>query len=154
MRNTRAIYQKLREVKYLHLTKLYKKYLKKTPENCTYNRSYKFMSDGSEHEIRLCMLHQPELKIEAGVYPHLIDVCQELNHCINCNAFVLKYSKEDIKKLLEEEYNDKKLKERKYPDVCALEWVLEQSVIGTPPFTTLQKIYYTVKRFLFNNKII
>ena len=46
MKNTRAVYQKLREIKYYHLVQLYKRYLKKLPENCKYNCPYRFSSNG------------------------------------------------------------------------------------------------------------
>lgn len=145
MKNVRSVYQKLREVKYHHLTRLYKKYLKKTSQNCKYNYTYKITE---KHEIGLCLLHQPEVDLSKGIYPNLIDVCYLPEHCINCNAFINKYSKEDIKKIFEEELQDQKIKSKKYPDICALEWVLEQSVIGIQPFNSLQKIYYYLKKLL------
>jgi hypothetical protein len=154
MKSPRDVYQKLREVKYHHLIRLYKKFLKKIPDNCRYNVAYKFPSDKNTIELRLCLLHQPNLDLKAGIFPHLVDVCQEPAHCVNCNAFVLKHTKESIKTLLEEELKDQNIKQEKYADVCALEWVLEQSIIGIPPFIWIQKIYYQMKRYASKGKII
>lgn len=156
MKKVRDVYQKLREVKHYHLVKLYKYYLRKVPNNCKYNYPYPISStDGKmKTEIRLCLLHQPELNMESKIYPHLVDVCHHPHHCTNCNAFVFKLSREEIKDVFENELKDIKLKEKKYPDICALEWVLEQSVIGLPAFSTIQKIYYAIKRWLTKNKIL
>jgi len=149
MRNTRAVYQKLRDIKFLYLTKLYKKYLKKIPESCKYNYPYKIEADKF---IRLCLLHQPELDLKKGVYPHLIEVCEDINHCSNCNAFTLKYTKEDLKKVLLEELNDPKLKEKKYPEICALEWVLEQTPTEIPHETIYQKLWCILKE-IFSKRL-
>lgn len=149
MRNTRAIYQKLREVRYFHLVELYKKLSKRIPENCMYNYPYIIMRDSAPVEIRLCVLHQPNLDLKTKVIPHLIDVCQESKHSVICNGFVLRYQKEDMKKIFEED-----LKNKKYPDICALEWVLEKSFIGPSSLIWIQKIYYTIKKWLSNRKIL
>jgi len=94
------------------------------------------------------MLHQPDLDLSAGVYPHLIDVCQIPGHCTNCNGFICRYTKEDVQKIFEEELNNQKVKSKKYPDICALEWVLEQSVVGIPPLNYIQKIYFFFKKII------
>lgn len=156
MKNVRSVYQKLREVKHHHLKKLYKLYSRKIPINCKYNHGYEIsMTDNKmKTEIRLCLLHQPNLDMRSGIYPHLIDICQYPHQCSNCNGFILKYSKEMVKEIFEEELKNIKVKEKKYSDICALEWVLEQSVIGLPPFSTIQKMYYAIKRWLSKNKIL
>ena len=155
MRSVRAVYKKLKEVKYRHLCLYYKAYFKRSPEKCKYNHGYTFIGeDGQKHQIRLCLIHQQSLDIRSGVFPHLIDVCQELQHCRNCNAFVFRLSEEEIRKHFEEELKDHKIKTKKYPDICALEWVLEQSVIGIPPLNWIQKIWFTTKRVLTKNRLL
>ncbi|RKY82561.1 hypothetical protein DRQ07_01010 [candidate division KSB1 bacterium] len=145
MKNVRSVYKKLKEVKYHYLIKFYKKYLSRVPKNCKYNYPYKI---SEKHEIGLCLCHQPELDLSKGIYPNLIDVCYIPEHCTDCNAFINKYTKEDIKRMFEEELKDQKIKSKKYPDICALEWVLEQSVIDIPTFNYLQKIYFFLKKLL------
>lgn len=154
MKNIRDVYQKLREVKHYHVVKLYKFYNRKVPENCKYNHQYEIYENKTSVKIGLCLLHQPNLDLRSSVYPHLIDICQFPHHCSSCNGFAIKYSKEEIKDIFEEELKNIKLKEKKYPDICALEWVLEKSVIGLPPFSTIQKIYYAIKRWLSKNKML
>jgi hypothetical protein len=144
MRNTRAVYQKLREVRYFHLVELYKRLSKRVPENCRYNYPYVISGENNAPvEIRLCLLHQPNLDLKTKVIPHLIDVCQESRHSAICNGFIPRYQKEDMKKIFEED-----LKNKKYPDICALEWVLEQSFAGPAPLMWIQKIYYRAKKGL------
>jgi hypothetical protein len=155
MKNTRAVFLKLREVKYYHLTQLYKRYLKRMPENCKYNCPYRFSSNGgADTEIRLCLLHQPHLDLKMGVFPHLVDLCQETSHCINCNAFILRHTKESVKNIFELELKNQAIKQKKYPDICALEWVMEQSVVGLKPFSFLVKIYYKIKSIIAQNRIL
>lgn len=156
VRNVREIYIKLREVKHFHLVKLYKKFLKKIPSNCKYNYPYKFSIDNKDVEIRLCLLHQPSLDLKSGITPHLIDLCQEPVHCINCNAFLFKHTKESIKKDFEEELKDQKIKTEKYPDVCALEWVLEYVPEDAPvQIGPIDKLYSLLRymQWLPNKKL-
>jgi hypothetical protein len=132
MRNARELYLKIRDVKYHHVTKLYKKLLRKIPENCKYNYPYKVTGDdGAVVEIRLCLLHQPELDLKSGIFPHLIDICQEQKHCISCNAFVLRYTKDTIKEKFETDLKNKTYKEKNYPEICALEWAMGDSIYIT-----------------------
>jgi hypothetical protein len=139
MRSSRDVYQKLREVKFHHLIRLYKKHLRKIPLNCRYNYIYKFQGeDDKSIEIQLCLLHQPEVDLKSGIFPHLIDVCQEPKHCVNCNAFALRHTKESIKQIFELELKNQKIKQEKYSDVCALEWVLNSTEI--PPVGWLRKL--------------
>jgi hypothetical protein len=71
-----------------------------------------------------------------------------MKHCQNCNAFLLKYNKDNVKRLFDEELNNKNLKEKKYPDICALEWVLEQPVSD---ISWIQKIFCFIRKHLFWN---
>lgn len=151
MKNTRAVYKKLREIKYFHLIKLYKIFSKRVPENCKYNILHYIVSNDRSYGIRLCMLHQPSLDIKDGVYANLLEVCQHPNNASNCNGFIYRFSKEEIQAFFEKELADTKIKEKKYSDICALEWVLEQSIIGIPPFNWIQKIYYIIKNRLTKN---
>ena len=146
MRNHGAVYRKLKEVKYRHLTNLYRKFFRKMPENCRYNHKHEFMSDGQVKEIRLCILH--------GINPELIDLCDQLHHCSRCDGFIFKYTKEDIKKLFEQELSDKEIREKKYPEICALEWVLERSIPGPFFLTWPQALYYSIKRAIFKNNLL
>ena len=149
MKTAGAVFKKLKELKFRHWLILYKNLSKKTPLNCKYNREYTFIgNDSKKHEIRLCMLHQEELESKGGIYPHLLDVCQVDSDCANCNGFVQRFTRDEIKKVFEEELDTKRVKEEKYPDICALEWVLERYFPGYPHIDWLQCMYYKIKGFI------
>lgn len=135
MKTTRDIYKRLRDLKFHYLTKFYKKYTRKIPENCLYNDQYNIgLEKGVPITIGLCLLHQPDPAKKEKVYPHLIEICHEPSHCVNCNAFVFKYSKENIKELFELELSDKENVIKKYPDIHTLEWVLEGESMESKSF--------------------
>lgn len=167
MKKVRDVYQKLREVKYHHLVKMYKFLLKRVPDNCRYNYPYFLKKDKCSTTINLCFLHQPEENIpkprliwpisypeDIKINPQLLDICKEVHHCSLCNAYIPRYTKEEISKKFEENLKDIKYKEKYYPDICALEWVLEQSVLGMPPFNWFQKIYFFTKKKLSKNRVL
>ena len=150
MRSPGAIFRKLKEAKFRRLVAHYKKLLKRLPENCKYNYAYKFVgSDNKPYIVKLCMIHQNYIDFEKS--SHLIDVCQTASDCEQCNGFVHRYSKEQIKELFDQELQTKNIKETKYPEICALEWVLERSVVGVPPISWFQKLYFRLKNLINRN---
>jgi hypothetical protein len=147
MKTSGAVYKKLREVKFHHLIALYRKYLKKIPQNCKYNYLYVLQGrDGIEHEVGLCLFHQEGvvLKIDpprlSGIMPHLMDICEAAEDCRHCDAFVSRYDRQGVKDLFEKELATKSIKVEKYPDICALEWVLERSAVGIAPLGNIFQI--------------
>lgn len=141
MKTSRSVYKKLREIKYKYLVKLYKTYLKKVPENCKYNYPYIVSAGHKNSVIRLCLLHQPDTQgLTSGVYPHLLDVCLLPQHCTNCNGFICRYTKESIQEIFKEE-----IKSKKYPEIDALEWVLEKTDNGLESIGFIQKLIYYIK---------
>jgi hypothetical protein len=156
MKTAGAIYKKLREVKFHHLIDLYRKYLKKIPENCKYNYSYALQGrDGKEHIVGLCLFHQEDVVVKtdpprlSGIMPHLMDVCEANEDCRHCDAFIQRYDRQSIKELFENELAIKSIRETKYPDICALEWVLERSSVGILPAWNLWAL---LKRKFKNSK--
>ena len=142
MRSPGVVYKKLKEVKYYYLVALYRKYFKKEPENCIYNKEYLFEANGQRREIRLCLLHT-----KGALNLNMVDICEKSHHCNNCDAFIFRYTKEDIKKIMEKDLSDKVVRQIKYPNICALEWVLERS-IEEPPISMnwFQRTSYFIKR--------
>lgn len=141
MKTAGAVFKKLKEVKYRHLTDLYRKYLRRAPDLCKYNKPYRIQTDNMVREIRLCMLHQPA----GDIQPHLLDICQEVGHCDNCNAFVCIHTKESVKDMFEMELQSQSAKARKYPDICALEWVLDQTT-SVGPLSWIERAWLYIKR--------
>lgn len=157
MKKVRQIYQKLRDVKHFHLVKLYKKGLKRIPVNCKYNYPFIIKKDKISTVVNICFLHQPKSNFPKGrfiwppsnpdntkIYPHLLDICQEIHHCIHCNAFIFRYTKKEIQERFIENLKDKKFKEKEYPDICTLEWILEKPVTDIPFLGLMEKILYRI----------
>jgi hypothetical protein len=162
MKSAGEIFRKLKEAKFRHWLVIYKKLSKKTPENCRYNLIYKIIGgDSKEYPIRLCMIHQDGINWNNGEKQDLIfrlnlplvDVCQTDKDCISCNGFIQKYSREEIKKIFELELSTKQIKEKKYPEICALEWVLDKYNEGYPPISWFQALYFRLKKMLLRTKI-
>jgi len=145
MKTSGTVYRKLREVKYRYMVEMYKKYLCRSPDHCKFNKPFRIQTDGMVRTVSLCMLHQPA---EGGIVPHLLDICEQVGNCTECNAYVCRYTKESVKEMFEVELKNDNLKARKYPDICALEWVLERRAEGIPPFTWFFELYYRIKRGL------
>lgn len=141
MKSVRDVYKKLREVRFRYLVILYKRYLKRAPDLCKYNREFRVESNGQARFIRLCMLHQPE----KGLAPNLLDVCEQVGHCEECNAFVCRHTKDSIKEMFESQLKDPRVKARTYPEIAVLEWVLEQDVNGIRRLSWFEKIITTIK---------
>lgn len=155
MKQPGAVYRKLKDVRYRHLVAMYRRYFRRTPENCRY--IYRYILTGSDqkpHEIFLCLLHQKNHDSLEGVNLELLDVCEESVGCQKCNAFVPRLNKEQVKALFEAELRDRDTKQKKYPEICALEWVLERSVVGLPPFSWIQAGYFFIKHKLLKIKIL
>lgn len=155
MKQPGAVYRKLKEIRYRHLVALYRQYFCRSPENCRYIYRYAFTgSDQRPHEICLCLLHQKNHDSLEEINLELLDVCEEPMGCPKCNAFVPRLNKEQVKALFEAELQDRETKQKKYPEICALEWVLERSVVGLPPFSWIQAGYFFIKHKLLKIKIL
>jgi len=144
MKSPGAVYKKLREAKYRRLVELYRKFLRRDPELCKYNQAYRIQTDSVVKNIRLCMLHQQG----EGIVPHLLDICQEIEHCTQCNAYVPLHTKDSVRTMFEAELRNPAVKAKKYPEICALEWVLEQEAAD------ISIIYSWISRLIYRFKAL
>jgi hypothetical protein len=153
MRSASAVFRKLKEAKFRRLVALYKNLFRKIPDNCKYNYQYDFVgSDDKLYSIKLCLIHHQNF-IDLQQNTHLIDVCQNEEDCKNCNGFIPKYSREEIKEIFDNELKTKSIKESKYPEICALEWVLERYETGHPPLSWFQALYFKIKNVILKGLI-
>jgi len=129
MRSAGAVYRKLKEVRYRHISAIFKNHFKRIPKNCKFNWTHVFADSGGIHrELGLCLFdpQNPMIPIDLKINPVSVDICQDIRSCSRCNAFVYKHTRDDLKILFEEELKNPKIRSLKYPDICALEWVLEK----------------------------
>ena len=153
MKTAGEIFRKLKEAKFRHWVVIYKKLSRKNPSNCKYNYQYRIAGNQDTQFIGLCLLHQDSIDWKSSlgesnpcVKPHLIDICQADIDCQNCNGYIQKYTREEMKDLFLNELNTKQIKEKKYPEICALEWVLEKQ--GYHPIPWFQALYFRIKMLL------
>lgn len=151
MKSAHEISRKLKDIKFRHWTIFYKNMTKRIPENCKYFIYQKFLVSNSSSkkekvEIGLCMIHQDTTNSTKGLYPHLLDICTD---CTTCNGFVPKLTREEIKKIFIQEIETKLIKEKKYPEICAMEWVLDKYDDGYPIISKLYIIFYKLRKLFF-----
>jgi hypothetical protein len=147
MKTAKEIHRKLKEAKFRHWLVIYKRMTRRTPFNCRYNCQYELYWENKKVCLGLCLIHQDNIDINK-IYPHLVDLCYTNDNCSNCNGFVHKYTRDQIKEIFIQELNNKSIKEKKYPDICALEWVLDKYNEGYPPISNLTALYYQIKKLL------
>lgn len=148
MRSYKDIYRKLKEVKFKHLVLLYRHHSRRMPENCRYNCRYVFTDrDGNEQVLRLCLLNQHYIDtLNKGIFPQLVDVCQQPEHSTNCSEWIQRLTKEEIQQIFKQELETPQIKNQKYPDIAALEWVLERTALEIPPLSWLGVAWYYIKK--------
>lgn len=147
MKTATEIYRKLKEAKFRHWLVFFKRMTRHTPDNCKYNYKYGLNWEGKKVWLGLCLLHQDNLDLNK-IYPHLVELCYTNENCSNCDGFIPRYNRDLIKGMFTEELKDKSIKEKKYPDICALEWVLDKYNEGYPPISNLIALYYQIKKLL------
>jgi hypothetical protein len=132
MKEPTKIKEKIRQLKFAYTKQFYKEHLSREPKNCIYNRTVIFAGT-KEHATRVCNYFS-----DNNVY----QICDSLECAGSCNAFVSKLKKKDIKTSLD---NDIKNNPMKYPEIMALNWVLEKNVQDT--YLTNFKYYFYSKIF-------
>jgi len=106
------ILEKLKQLKYQHLKKMFTKHLSKTPSNCKYN---KVIILPNKTQLNICTFNLEE-NID-------VDLCYKAEHSKDCNAFCSLYTKEQLKEILLEEIKDPQKRATYYKDVNILYWL-------------------------------
>lgn len=112
MRKPKEITNKIRQIQFEHLKKVYKQHLEKEPYNCVYNK--KVVLHGSKDiQTRVCSYFSS---------PDQYEVCNTTECSKSCNAFIAKQTKKELRNLLA---NDIETAPKKYPEIMVLNWALE-----------------------------
>lgn len=117
MKSPGIIYRRYRQLK---RKLLYEKLLesrKKAAKNCIYGKYLDVIDKSKNYSISICLYNKD---IGKG-----LEVC---NHPEECNAFICKHSKEEVERIFERDLNDSSIKNKKYPELNILEWVLDKSL--------------------------
>jgi hypothetical protein len=132
MKQPTKIKDKLRQLKFAYIKQFYKEHLSRDPKNCVYNKPVIFAGT-KEHATKVCTYFSDN---------NYFQICDSLECAGNCNAFVARLKKKDIRASLE---LDIKSNPMKYPEIMALNWVLEES--DKDNFYTNVKYYIYSKFF-------
>lgn len=124
MRDEKHVRKKLLELKQKHLRRKLHKHLQPLPENCKHNQTHVGTNkeeDGQE-EVGLCMLGHENIEEWPG------NICEAPEKAEKCPFFNPKRSKEELIEEFKEEMKDPEVLAYEYPDIAALQWVLENEV--------------------------
>lgn len=125
MRRPYEVYTKYKDLLNKHLQKDVDALQQCCPENCKYNCKTQL----GNISVRVCMFgqHPPDKGAPIDV-PKLL-VCETRSQAVTCNAFVNNFKSEaEIRGHLKEVLADPRKRREKYPDVLALEWVMDNEL--------------------------
>ena len=134
MRSPREVKDKIRQIQFEHLKKVYEEKLAKEPENCTYNREIKVRGQ-EEVATRVCVYFSTNNHFE---------VCNTSECSQSCNAFIPKRDKKELRKNLED---DVEAHPQKYPEILVLKWALEDRSKLSFGFGFFSTILLRIKNF-------
>lgn len=110
---------KIRELQKKHFEDLAARSLSRCPGNCAYNQVVTL----GDSTIRICTAGQrPGLPVDT----HRIVLCQSITQAMECRQYEPKFvTKGDVAAALKAEISDPYKKKAMFPDIAALEWVLD-----------------------------
>lgn len=119
MKNPTEIKNKIKQIKFEYLKTSYAENLVREPYNCVYNRPIKLLGD-KEVLTRVCTYFTTD--------EESYQICNSRECSQQCNAFVFKHDKKQLRELLD---LDVEANPKKYPELMVLEWVLDSEQV--PP---------------------
>jgi len=131
----KEIKNKLKQLKYQHLKKIYSKNLSVLPENCKYNKEIRLPN---RSRINICGFNFEDT--------YDVDLCYKKEHAKDCNAFCTKNSKDELCLQFIEELEDDQIRSTKYKDINMLYWLYPD--LKFEDFPEKKKWYHKVWRFL------
>lgn len=126
MRRPTEVYNKYKYLLKKGMEKEVKDKTRVCPKNCKYNQKV-FLNETSF--VPLCMFgqHPPEKGAQIDV-SNLI-TCNTTQQAAECSAYTPKYKTiDEAKEALREELKDPKVKLKKFPEIIALEWVMDNEL--------------------------
>jgi len=118
MKTPTEIKQKIRNIEFEYLKGVYQSRLSKDPHNCAYNK--KAVLPGSDQALtRVCGYFSDSDSVQ---------VCNTAECSVNCNAFVPRFDKKQLRDLLREDIENNPTK---YPELMVLKWALDGENIET-----------------------
>jgi hypothetical protein len=117
MKSPGIIYRRYRQLKRKILYEKLQESRRRIAKNCIYGKSLDIIDKYKTHSVYICLYNKD---VSKG-----LDVC---NHPEECNAYICKNSRKDIEDGFENELKDFSIRNKKYPELSTLEWVLDKSL--------------------------
>lgn len=118
MRSPGVIYRRYRQLKKKLLYEKVSAAHRRIHKNCVYGCTVPCTdNEGSVFRAKICLY---ELRFNKGL--------SECTDPGNCNAFVLKWTKEKVVKQFEKEISNPATKKKLYPELSLMEWMLDKDL--------------------------
>ena len=117
MKSPGVIYRRYRQLKRKILFDKLQDAKRKLAKNCFYSKELEIVDGGKHLKLYVCLYNK---NLNNG-----LDVC---NNQDGCNAFVYKFSKKDIENEFNNDLKNPTLRNKKYPELSCLEWILDKSL--------------------------
>lgn len=117
MKSPGVIYRRYRQLKRKLLYDKLQEIRKRSGKNCVYGKAIDIIDGNKTFHAHVCLYNK---HIDSG-----LECC---NHADECNAFICKFAKEDVVVFFNQELKDPSVRNKKYPELNVLEWVLDKSL--------------------------
>lgn len=117
MKSPGVIYRRYRQLKRKILYDKLQGARRKLAKNCFYGKELEIIDRDKPLKIYICLYNK---NLNNG-----LDAC---NHAEDCNAFIYKFSKKTIEDEFNNELKNSAIRNKKYPELNCLEWVLDKSL--------------------------
>jgi hypothetical protein len=125
MRKPYEIYSKYRSLQKKYLERDILEKIKMCHTNCKYNATVEL----SGAPVKMCMFGQHTPSEGMALDVSKLIVCSTDHQALQCNAYVPKFPHRiDAENKLKEELSDPRVKRERYPDIVALEWVMDNEL--------------------------
>jgi hypothetical protein len=123
VRSPYEIYQKYKYLQKKAIANAINSLMSTEPQNCLYNKKVDMGVRGS---VRLCTLGA---KMSPVMETGGLLVCETCSQALSCSAYAPRVkSREEALSILADELKDPVIKREKFPEVVALEWVMDNEL--------------------------
>jgi len=121
----KKVKNKLKQLKYQHLKKIYSKKLSITPENCKYNKEIRLPN---RSKLNVCGFNFEET--------YEVDLCYKSEHASDCNAFCVRKTKEELGTQFNADVKDEQIRATLFKDINTIYWLYPDLVLEDFPEKT------------------
>ena len=146
MRKPYDVYSKYKYLQKKYLESAVQAKICKRHTNCRYNTTVQV----GGMSVKMCMFGQHTPDAGQPLDQSKLIICSTDLQAVECNAYVAIYpTRADAENKLREELLDPQVKRDRYPDVVALEWVMDNElhqISKKPPTLKLRVIFWLIAK--------